>query len=178
MRFISICGRVEQRHWKILRWTTSGWSCRGGFRAALRRNGSFYMPLHPASSQTPYSSLRRRRQSSSIPLLLLSPQNLRFCGGPLRPVGFCFSKILNLCHPNVTKSACPTAAEKRLSIAICPHSRWRSQPLSSVSGRKRYNTLDFPKENRVPTGMLAPLLETLHQRGRGSPVETSKRETL
>ena len=34
------------------------------------------------------------------------------------------------------------------------------QPLSSVSGRKRYNTLDFPKENRVPTGMLSPLLET------------------
>ena len=34
---------------------------------------------------------------------------------------------------------------------------WR-QPLSSVSGRKRYNTLDFPKENRVPTGMLrAPI---------------------
>ncbi len=32
------------------------------------------------------------------------------------------------------------------------------QPLSSVSGRKRYNTLDFPKENRVPTGMLlAPI---------------------
>jgi len=32
------------------------------------------------------------------------------------------------------------------------------QPLSSVSGRKRYNTLDFPKENRVPTGLLlAPI---------------------
>lgn len=32
------------------------------------------------------------------------------------------------------------------------------QPLSSVSGRKRYNTLNFPKENRVPTGMLlAPI---------------------
>ena len=28
-----------------------------------------------------------------------------------------------------TKSACPTAAEKCLSTAICPYSRWRSQPL-------------------------------------------------
>ena len=43
----------------------------------------------------------------------------------------------------VTKSACPTAAEKRLSASICLCRRCRSQPLSSVSGRKRYNTLDF-----------------------------------
>ena len=41
--------------------------------------------------------------------------------------------------------------------SVCPGV---GQPLSSVSGRKRYNTLDFPKENRVPTGMLSPLLET------------------
>ena len=33
----------------------------------------------------------------------------------------------------------------------------RSQhPLSSVSGRRRYNTLDFPTENRVPTGRFHP----------------------
>ena len=111
-----------------------------------------------ASSQTPYPSLRRERQSSSISLLLLSPQNLRFCGGPLQPVGFCFSKILHLCHLGVTKSACPTDAEKCLPTAICPHSRWRSQPLSHVSRKQRYNTLDFAKQNRVPTGMLrAPI---------------------
>ena len=61
----------------------------------------------------------------------------------LRPVGFCFSKILHLCHLGVTKSACPTAAEKCLSTAICPYSRWRSQPLSRVSRKQRYNTLDF-----------------------------------
>ena len=72
----------------------------------------------------------------------------------LRPVGFCFSKILHLCHLGVTKSACPTVAEKCLSTAICPYSRWRSQPLSRVSRKQRYNTLDFPAENRVPTGML------------------------
>ena len=29
-------------------------------------------------------------------------------------------------------------------------------PLSSVSGRRRYNTLDFPQENRVPTGRFRP----------------------
>ena len=76
----------------------------------------------------------------------------------LRPVGFCFSKILHLCHLGVTKSACPTAAEKCLSTAICPYSRWRSQPLSRVSRKQRYNTLDFAEQNRVPTGMLrAPI---------------------
>ena len=49
-----------------------------------------------------------------------------------------------------TKSACSAATEKCLSGV--------GQPLSSVSGRQRYNTLDFPKENRVPTGMLlAPI---------------------
>ena len=68
---------------------------------------------------------------------------------------------------HITKSACPTDAEKCLPTAICPHSRWRSQPLSRVSRKQRYNTLDFPAENRVPTGMLAPLLETLRQRGAG-----------
>ena len=58
----------------------------------------------------------------------------------------------------VTKSTCPTAAEKRLSASICLCRRCRSQPLSSVSRKQRYNTLDFPTENRVPTGMLlAPI---------------------
>lgn len=66
------------------------------------------------------------------------------------------SRICAVTH--VTKSACPTAAEKCLSTAICPYSRWRSQPLSRVSRKQRYNTLDFAKQNRVPTGMLrAPI---------------------
>lgn len=30
------------------------------------------------------------------------------------------------------------------------------QPLSRASGHKRYNTLDFPAENRVPSGTLFP----------------------
>ena len=58
----------------------------------------------------------------------------------------------------VTKSACPTAAEKRLSASICLCRRCRSQPLSSVSRKQRYNTLDFAEQNRVPTGLLlAPI---------------------
>ena len=32
----------------------------------------------------------------------------------------------------------------------------RKHPLSSVSGRRRYNTLDFPTKNRVPTGRFRP----------------------
>ena len=44
---------------------------------------------------------------------------------------------------HITKSACPTAAEKCLPTAICPYSRWRRQPLSSASRKQRYNTLDF-----------------------------------
>ena len=74
----------------------------------------------------------------------------------LRPVGFCFSKILHLCHIGVTKSACPTAAEKCLSTAICPYSRWRSQPLSRVSRKQRYNTLDFASKIVCQQGCSRP----------------------
>lgn len=63
---------------------------------------------------------------------------------------FAHAKSFVLCSFQPTKSACSASAEKCLSGV--------GQPLSSVSGRKRYNTLDFPKENRVPTGMLlAPI---------------------
>ena len=47
---------------------------------------------------------------------------------------------------------------------LTKHNLWRRKPLSRVSRKQRYNTLDFPAENRVPTGMLAPLLETQRQR--------------
>ena len=52
-------------------------------------------------------------------------------------------------------------------VLLChtlPHRRVRRQPRSRVSRKQRYNTLDFPAENRVPTGWLAPLLETHRQR--------------
>ena len=42
------------------------------------------------------------------------------------------------------RSVCP--------LPICPSCRCRSQPLPGVSRKQRYNTLDFPTENRVPTG--------------------------
>ena len=58
---------------------------------------------------------------------------------------------------HITKSACPTAAKKRL----LPHSaapQSMPPPLFRVSRKQRYNTLDFAKQNRVPTGMLrAPI---------------------
>ena len=62
------------------------------------------------------------------------------------PASRIFSKSCICGNTAVTKSACPTAAEKRLPAAIFPHSRWRSQPLSGVSREQRYNTLDFPRK--------------------------------
>ena len=52
--------------------------------------------------------------------------------------------------------------------SVCRHTLlhrrvWR-HPLFRVSRKQRYNTLDFAKQNRVPTGQLAPLLETQRQR--------------
>ena len=47
---------------------------------------------------------------------------------------------------------------KSVCCHTLPHRRVRRQPLSRVSRKQRYNTLDFPAENRVPTGMLrAPI---------------------
>ena len=43
-------------------------------------------------------------------------------------------------------------------LSICPGCRCHSQPLPGVSRKQRYNTLDFPRESRVPTGvLLAPI---------------------
>ena len=68
---------------------------------------------------------------------------------------FAHAKSFVLCSFQPTKSACSASAEKCLSGV--------GQPLSSVSGRKRYNTLDFAAQNRVPTGCCSPLLETQSQ---------------
>ena len=76
-------------------------------------------------------------------------------------------------------------------LSICPGCRCHSQPLPGVSRKQRYNTLDFPRESRVPRKALpsfgnlpprgtpfpsgdflcqqecySPLLETQSQRGR------------
>ena len=37
-----------------------------------------------SSTQVTHRSFRRKRQNSLVPLRLLSPQNLRFCGGPIK----------------------------------------------------------------------------------------------
>lgn len=75
-----------------------------------------------------------------------------------------FSKSCICDNTAVTNSACPTAAGECLPAAICPHSRWRSQPLSGVSREQRYNTLDFPRESRVPRKAL-PSFGNLPPRG-------------
>ena len=68
---------------------------------------------------------------------------------------FAHAKSFVLCSFQHTKSACSAAAEKRLSGV--------GQPLSSVSGRKRYNTLDFASKIVCQQGCVSPLLETQSQ---------------
>lgn len=61
---------------------------------------------------------------------------------------------------SVTKQNPPDLLPPRsaCSLPICPSCRCHSQPLPGVSRKQRYNTLDFPAENRVPTGvLLAPI---------------------
>ena len=65
---------------------------------------------------------------------------------------FAHAKSFVLCPFQPTKSACSAAAEKCLSGV--------GQPLSSVSGRKRYNTLDFASKIVCQQGCFSPLLET------------------
>lgn len=65
-----------------------------------------------------------------------------------------------LCHTDATKSSCLTATEKSLSTIICRCYRYRSQPLSSVSRKQRYNTLDFASKIVCQQGCCSPLLET------------------
>lgn len=65
---------------------------------------------------------------------------------------FAHAKSFVLCSLQPTKSACSAAAEKCLSSV--------GQPPSSVSGRKRYNTLDFASKIVCQQGCFSPLLET------------------
>ena len=55
-----------------------------------------------------------------------------------------------------SKSAC--------LLPIRPSRRCRSQPLPGVSRKQRYNTLDFPRESRVPREEVSPLGFPLHFR--------------
>ena len=69
-----------------------------------------------------------------------------------------------ICVTLVSQNPPVLLPRKSVCCHTLPHRRVRRQPLSRVSRKQRYNTLDFAKQNRVPTGMLAPLLETLRQR--------------
>lgn len=61
------------------------------------------------------------------------------------------------------RSVCP--------LPIYPSCRCRSQPLPGASRKQRYNTLYFPTENRVPTGMLLAPIGNPEPRGY-SPLDT------
>ena len=65
---------------------------------------------------------------------------------------FAHAQSFVLCSFQPTKSVCSAAAEKCLSSV--------GQPLSSVSGRQRYNTLDFASKIVCQQGCFSPLLET------------------
>ena len=58
-------------------------------------------------------------------------------------------------------------------LPICPSCRCRSQPLPGDSRKQRYNTLDFPWESRVPTGVLLAPIGNPEPRGY-SPLDTPR----
>ena len=102
------------------------------------RCGGFYIPLAPRW----HSKSSRTASRFSMPTTPEQPD-------------FALAKSFVLCSLQPTKSACSAAAEKCLSGV--------GQPLSSVSGRKRYNTLDFASKIVCQQGCFSPLLETQSQ---------------
>ena len=73
------------------------------------------------------------------------------------------------CPYKIRQPYCPPRSV--YPLPICPSCRCRSQPLPGDSRKQRYNTLDFPMENRVPTGMLLAPIGNPEQRGY-SPLDT------
>ena len=71
-----------------------------------------------------------------------------------------------ICVTLVSQNPPVLLPRKSVCCHTLPHRRVRRQPLFRVRRKQRYNTLDFAKQNRVPTGMLAPLLETQRQKER------------
>ena len=65
-----------------------------------------------------------------------------------RTVGFCLKD-----KPNFQRVARQNPPVLRSPESACSRTE---QPLSADRGRKRSNTLDFPTENRVPTGRFRP----------------------
>ena len=98
----------------------------------------FYIPLAPRCHRKSF------RTASRFPM----PTT------PEQP-DFAHCKFLVFCCLQPTKSACSAAAGKCLSSV--------GQPLSSVSGRKRYSTLDFASKIVCQQGCFSPLLEAQSQ---------------
>ena len=69
-----------------------------------------------------------------------------------------------ICVTLVSQNPPVLLPRKSVCCHTLPHRRVHRHPFSRVSRKQRYNTLDFAKQNRVPTGRLAPLLETQRQR--------------
>ena len=66
-----------------------------------------------------------------------------------RTAGFCLKD-----KPNFQRVARQNPPVLRSPESACSRTE---QPLSADRGRKRSNTLDFPQENRVPTGRFPPI---------------------
>ena len=96
-------------------------------KAMLRRDGGFYIPMLPASSQTPYPSFR----CSSFPHKISD-----FAGELHQTVGFCFSKILRLCRSSRHEIRLSYCREKCACCHTLPCCRVRRPLLSASTGSK------------------------------------------
>ena len=133
----------------------------------LARNAAagreFYIPLLPRRRKLHIPRFAASGKAHSFRCSSFPHKISDFAGDPFSQSDFASQKSCVCAVAHITKSACPTAAKKRL----LPHSaapQSTPPPLFRVSRKQRYNTLDFAKQNRVPTGKLAPLLETPRQR--------------
>ena len=73
-----------------------------------------------------------------------------------RPVGFCFSKILHLCRNPPSQNPPVLLPQKSVCWHTLPCCRVRRQPLSRVSRKQRYNTLDFASKIVCQQGCSRP----------------------
>ena len=101
----------------------------------LRRCGGFDIPSAPPVMQLCYKNFKRNSlRCAAAP----TPEQPDFVGWT---------------NPDFKRMARQNPSVLQPLETVCYA---RKHPLSSVSGRRRYNTLDFPMENRVPTGRFHP----------------------
>ena len=103
-------------------------------------SAGFDIPSAPPVMKLRYKNFRRNSLRYAAPPTPEQPDFAESKSQILRPGG---TQNLSVLLP--LKSACSA----------------RKHPLSSVSGRRRYNTLDFPAENRAPTGRFHPYWKPL-----------------